>query len=273
MASRVRTLLRDLAPPLLVRALRRSVPPAIHFEGAFTRWDDARARAEGYEQASILDAVSAATSRVTRGEAVYERDSVLFDHVEHSWPMLAGLLWAAARDNGRLHILDFGGALGTSYRQNKAFLDHVADVQWGVVDQPDYVAIGKECFSTDKLKFFETIGAASAALRPNVVTLGATLQYLPEPFRIIDQLSATPARVMVLDRTSFSNLNEDTITIQRVTPPIYTASYPCWLFSKPTFERRIPGGWKVASWFDSADGATATSQGTELTFSGLILVR
>lgn len=41
-----------------------------------------------------------ATLKVKRGEAVFERDSVLFDEIQYSWPVTAALI-----RNGRLHLL------------------------------------------------------------------------------------------------------------------------------------------------------------------------
>ncbi len=273
MNSRIKDLLRDVSPPFLLRALRRPAPPGIAFEGEFAQWEDARARASGYEQASILEAVKTAALRVASGEAVYERDSVLFDHVELSWPMLAGLLWAAARNDGRLRVLDLGGSLGTSYRQNKEFLDSLVDVRWGVVEQPHYVATGREHFANETVKFFHTIAECADAIQPNVVLLGAALQYLPEPYAILRELSKTTAQVMIVDRTPFSDIGEDTITIQRVPPTIYMGSYPCWIFSGLSFESRLPSEWKTAAWFDCSDGGATTDLGLPLTFRGLVLTR
>jgi len=217
--------------------------------------------------------VKAATLRVARGDAAYERDSVLFDRVELSWPMLAGLLWTAARNDGRLRVLDFGGSLGTSYRQNREFLDDLLDVRWGIVEQPHYVETGRELFANGTLKFFHTIVECSAAIQPDIVLLGAALQYLPEPYTVLGELSETPARVMIIDRTPFADIGEDTITVQQVPPAIYTASYPCWIFSKRAFESRFPSGWKTAAWFECSDGATSTSLGFPVTFRGLVLTR
>ena len=42
------------------------------------------------------------------GEAVYERDSVLFDEIQYSWGLLAGLQKAALENDGKLCVLDFG---------------------------------------------------------------------------------------------------------------------------------------------------------------------
>jgi putative methyltransferase (TIGR04325 family) len=273
MNARIKNLLRNVAPPALVRALRRPAAPVIAYEGDFARWEDARGRAGGYDEASILDAVKTAALRVARGEAVYERDSVLFDHVELSWPMLAGLLWAAARNDGELRVLDFGGSLGTSYRQNKAFLDDLVAVRWGIVEQPHYVAAGREHFASETLSFFHTIAECTAALQPNVVLLGAALQYLPEPYTILQELSKTSAQVMILDRTPFSDIGEDTVTIQRVPPAIYTGSYPCWVFSRPAFESRFRSEWKSAAWFDCSEGETTTDVGLRLTYRGVVLTR
>ena len=44
--------------------------------------------------------------KVKKGEAVYERDSMIFDQIEYSWPVLFGLMWAAAQNSGYLKVLD-----------------------------------------------------------------------------------------------------------------------------------------------------------------------
>jgi putative methyltransferase (TIGR04325 family) len=39
--------------------------------------------------------------------------------------------------------LDFGGSLGSSYFQNKKFLDALRLVEWNVVEQENFVATGE----------------------------------------------------------------------------------------------------------------------------------
>ena len=70
-----------------------------------------------------------------RGEAVYERDSVIFDHIEYSFPVLCGLLRAAVEDDGKLNVLDFGGSLGSSYYQKKGFLAVCKHLRWSIIEQ------------------------------------------------------------------------------------------------------------------------------------------
>ena len=56
--------------------------------------------------------------KVKNGETVYERDSVIFDQIEYSWPVLTGLMCAAAQNSGCLKVLDFGCSLGSSNLEN-----------------------------------------------------------------------------------------------------------------------------------------------------------
>ncbi len=61
---------------------------------------DATAAATGYDTDEILARVLAATRAVVAGQAAFERDSVLFAHQAYSYPILAALLRAAARNGG-----------------------------------------------------------------------------------------------------------------------------------------------------------------------------
>ena len=51
----------------------------------------------------VLDA----SLKVKNGVAAFERDSVLFDEIEYSWPVTAELMHGAARSGGRVHVVDF----------------------------------------------------------------------------------------------------------------------------------------------------------------------
>jgi len=144
MNARVKAWLREWTPPRIAEAVRNSSRARITFEGPVPSWEEARIASGGYDDASILDKVRDATLKVKHGEAAYERDSVIFPAVAYTWPLLAGLMSTAALHDGRLSVLDFGGSLGSSYFQNRAFLDTLSDVSWGVVEQRHYVACGQE---------------------------------------------------------------------------------------------------------------------------------
>lgn len=95
--------------------------------------------------------------RVKRGEALFERDSVLFNEREYCWELLAALMWIAARHNGSLNIIDFGGSLGSTYYQYKCFFSSLKSVLWNIVEQPNFVGEGKRLFENESLKFHSSI--------------------------------------------------------------------------------------------------------------------
>src|SRR5262245_44680393 len=112
------------------RAILRPAPEEYGWHGDFADWAEAKRACSGYDSDVILERVKAALLKVKRGEAVYERDSVLFDSKQYSWPVLASLLWIASQHQNRLTVMDFGGSLGSSYFQNREFLGHLTGLRW-----------------------------------------------------------------------------------------------------------------------------------------------
>ena len=227
----------------------------IWFEGDFRTWEEAASRCSGYADGAILDKVLGATRKVILGEAAFERDSVAFDRTEYSWPLLAGLMWAAARTRGRLSVLDLGGALGSSYFQNRKFLQAIPEVRWHVVEQPHYAEAGRINVHEEHLFFYETIEASALEDRPNVIVLSSVLQYLPDPHSLLRDLLRVEAETIILDRTSYSTeSNKDVIKIQHVPRSIYLASYPCRFFVEDDLlEFFKANGYHLLEAFDSLD--------------------
>jgi len=257
-------------PPVFLEYLRPLLGRSIYFSGSYPDWESARSDASGYDNDLILERVKRALLKVKTGEAVFERDSVLFDHLEHSFPVLAGLLRAAVEHGNRLSVLDFGGSLGSSYFQCRSFLSVLNNLQWGVIEQPHFVRCGQEHFEDERLRFFETIDACISQMAPNVALLSSVLQYVQEPYRVLDELIRQGTPYILIDRTPFSDLSEDLITVQHVPPAIYKASYPCRVFGRRRFLERFRGSYELSAQFDGSDGS-ARVHGVEFTFDGMIL--
>ena len=179
---KLKALARALLPPIVADLARRHIAPA--WSGDYASWAEALAASSGYDAPAILDRVEAAALKVKRGEAVHERDSVVFDAIEYSWPLLSGLLWAAARD-GRLDVVDFGGALGSTYAQNRHFLQPLPSLRWSVVEQPHFVERGRRSFQDERLRFYESLEACLTENTPNVLVLSSVLQYLERPYDLL----------------------------------------------------------------------------------------
>lgn len=273
MSGSLKAIARELLPPVLLRALGRASRGPIRFTGDYASWDAASAVSSGYDLPAILERVKQAALKVKSGEAAYERDSVLFDRIEYSWPLLAALMWVAAANGGVLRVLDFGGSLGTGYFQNRKFLRGL-DVSWHVVEQPAFVRAGKEHFEGGELRFHESLDDAVATAPPDVIVFGASLQYLPDPYAVLARLASVDHRALVIDRTPFSRLDEDRIVVQHVPPEIYPATYPMRVFSRERFLRFLRDhGWTVIEHFDCAEGTRRTDRGLEFEFGGLLSSR
>jgi putative methyltransferase (TIGR04325 family) len=225
--NNLKSLTRDWLPPAIIRLVTHLRKGGIEFEGEYSTWDEAATQSTGYDSANILEKVLAATLEVKHGRAVFERDSVLFDEVEYVWPVIAGLMWAAAKNNGRLDVLDFGGALGSGYFQNRTFLDVLPQVSWSVIEQDHYVLAGLKYVQDKTLKFYSSINLCLAENKPNVALLSSVLEYLPDPITCLESVAKLGADIVIVDRTLISTSQTEIITTQKVNPKIFSATLPC----------------------------------------------
>lgn len=202
------------------------------WRGNYASWKEAEAVCSGYKSANILEKVKTATLKVKNGQAVYERDSILFNKIEYSWPLLANLLWIAGSNGNHLSVIDFGGSLGSSYFQNRLYLNRLKKVTWSVVEQPGFVAAGKKEIAGEQLDFFETTDAAQAAKGPHhVLLMSCVLPYIEKPFDLLKNLAGKNIPYIIIENTYFNTLPANRLTIQKVPPVFYDASYPAWFLN------------------------------------------
>lgn len=262
--------LRQFLPPLLYQWIRCRLSGGNHFSGPFSNWQNAAANASGYDQDFILAQVMKASQQVQAGQAAFERDSIAFDKLEFPWPVLTALLWAASGRPG-FTVLDFGGALGSSYYQCRSVLDKVPDLRWYVVEQANYVDAGRAHFQNETLRFQQSIAAVMAEAQTDLILLSGVLQYLPEPWQVLDELMATQAEFLVLDRSIMHSGTEDRAFVQHVPPSIYAASYPCWHLSEARLMAAVQGRYQLVSDFRSLAFPTLACHGAE--FKGYLFRR
>lgn len=228
------------------------------WHGNYDSWMAAQRSCTGYGSESILEKVRLSVTKVKDGKGVYERDSVLFNKIQYSYPVLAGLMWVAAINKGKLNVLDFGGSLGSTFYQNRVFLDSLESVHWCIVEQPEFVKIGVEQFSTDNIHFFKSVNECLESYAIDVVLFSSVLQYLEEPYKMLDKIKSLRINSLIIDRTPFVPGNER-ITIQKVNPLIYKASYPCWFFNEEKFINYVKPEYKLVLDFDAIDRANISS--------------
>jgi putative methyltransferase (TIGR04325 family) len=274
MKNKLLQIIVNILPPIFLKFMQRVVKRsgATQFKGNYKTWADALKDASGYDDNKILKEVLSATLKVKNGERAFERDSVLFDAIQYSWPVTAGLMRAAALQGGSLNVIDFGGALGSGYFQNREFLAGLKEVKWSVIEQSHFVRAGRDYISNTQLMFYDSIAESlnDSDSCPNVVLLSSVLQYLPDPWPIFEQLLCIGAELMIIDRTPFVARGcSELIKLQIVPSSIYEARYPLHYFVKADLIAKASKfGYRVISDFDSLD-----RMGSDAPWQGLLLCK
>ena len=202
----VRNFARLLLPPILFNGLRRLRDlylkrEAIRFVGDYRTWAEAEQASIGYSAPNILERTRCALLKVKNGQAPYARDSVVFDQVAYSIPVLAGLLRARSADGNRLSVLECGGSLGTTYFQCRDFLSPAGPFRWSVVEQPEHVKCGREEFADRRLQFYTSIDECFTHEQPDVSLLSGVIQCLQTV-----SFSQTPLSAAFLMSSSIARL-------------------------------------------------------------------
>ena len=263
----IKEVLRAISPPFLVNLYKKSTQRYGWF-GNYATWEDAIKESTGYETEAIADKVFEAALKVKKGEAAFERDSVTFDRMDYSWPLVSGILWNAALRGGKISVMDFGGSLGSTYFQLSRFLSGL-DVRWNIIEQGKFVALGKETLQDNRLRFYLSVQECLVEGSVDVILLSSVLPYVQEPYTVLAQLVALKPSCILVDKMPFLlEGKSDRITLQRVDPAIYPATYPAWFFNESKFLAFMKEDYDLVAEFQDADQANIPS-----VFKGFIYQR
>ena len=260
-----------MAPTFRSRVARlvTGAPEPLVFDDSFGSWEAAQAAAVGYDSSEIVDRVVRSTRAVLDGSALFERDGVVFSEPEYRWPVAYALAASAAR-HGELRVLDVGGSLGSVYWQHRGLLpDDVA--AWTVLEQSAFVD-QSQALNLDPLTFATDLTDGQQFGPWNVALMSSVLQYLPEPWEMLESILDTGVDCLVIDRTPFHTGPRDIPSLQRVPAHIYPASYPAWILSDARLQQALQG-WQIVASFPGIEPAMRTIRGVNFTWSGLIATR
>jgi putative methyltransferase (TIGR04325 family) len=247
MKEKTKIFLKLIIPPFLLNLVSKK--SNYGYFGNYKTWEDVEKMSTGYSSDEIINKVRLSALKVKNGEATYERDSVLFSKAEMSWPLLSGLLWIASQNNNSLELVDFGGALGTSYYQNRKFLNHLKSLHWHIVEQDKFVNIGKKEFTDNILDFYYTneLDSLINTKKPQVMVISSSLQFLPNPTIFIKNLPNLNIPYLIFDKIPFfvEPNTQNRLMLQKVPQKIYDASYPVWIFGENLFIKTITENYKL----------------------------
>ncbi len=240
------------------------------WENEYASYEEAKQFCQGYEAAHILEKVSDSLLKVKNGEAVYERDSVLFDELQHNWALIAILEKIAIEKNLRLNVVDFGGSLGSTFFYVKKIMPLQILLKWSIIEQQHYVDTGRKLFESEQLNFYYDLNDfKKKSPEQEVLLLSGVLQYLPESDNILQQLQSYGFDYIIVDRTSFVQDEQEFWTIQKVPESIYKAEYPCKFFNKEKFIQRL-SQYQVEHVFDAVYDANRTINGKNCVWEGML---
>jgi putative methyltransferase (TIGR04325 family) len=256
MSKSMRKYLKMIVPPILTDVLNNyfqaSQLPESGWFGNYSSWEEASAECSGYHSEIILEKVRSSALKVKNGEAVFERDSVVFNRIDYSFPLLTCLMWIAAQNKGKLNIIDFGGSLGSTYFQNYQLLKCLDELSWNIIEQPNFVSVGKKEFETHQLKFFTSIESCLEGDKPRAILLSGVLQYLEKPHDFLKNLICYNFEYIIVNRTSFIDDTKDKLTIQNIPEKIYSGSYPSWFFNFQHFMKVFENKYEIMFEFDDS---------------------
>lgn len=242
-----------MVPPSISQFYQRTIR-GYGFYGSYESWDEAVGLSTGYDSQIILEKVLDSTLKVAQGVFPYERDSVLFNKIHHSWPLLASLLWISSLSGNKLNIVDYGGSLGSSYFQNRFFLEHLCLFKWNVVEQEHFVVNGKKYLENNALKFHCSINDCFVGNDPNVILLSSVLPYVERPYDLLDIVIDAGFKYVIIDRTPCVAGDHDRLTVQNVPKNIYPAKYPAWFLSKNKLVNKLTDSYTMVAEFDALSG-------------------
>jgi len=218
------------------------------FLGRFKTFSLARLNVgEGYASSELLHKIINVNRLVLSGHIVQERDGVKLAVFENSIQINFYLLLEQALLNtNRVSVLDFGGGLGTTYRQFKFFTKQ--KVFWTIVEQHQLVAEGIANFSSEELTFTCEIPKTNY----DVVLFSAVLDFVEDPYAILVEVSSKISpNLIIVDRSLFHCGPEDFYTLKATAKHITNGNkYPVAWFSKERFVSRMEalGYNKVDEW-------------------------
>jgi putative methyltransferase (TIGR04325 family) len=253
--------IKSLLPPFLSKILTRISPYGFH--GNYI-WDEAIQMCKnGYREQEIIDKAFFQVEK-------FKMNQISTTINNRNIRLLAAILQSIISNNlfsERISITDFGGGMGNHYFALRKFLP-VRDLTWQVLELPQMVSYAKEKnMESSELKFQDSL---EEFRNTNIALASSSIQYCEKPNEIILNL-AKKAHFVILDRLPLcENLESDRLTIQRVNPSIYAASYPAWFLSERKFNNSCQeyGLELILRWDVPEDKVFL--DGNEIIYSGLL---
>lgn len=203
----------------------------VRYLGDYQDWDSAQKECNGYDDDVILNKVIYSMDKVLCGEAAWERDGFLFYEKKYIYSICAAILRCALQNNNKgVRVLDIGGALGSTYFQNRDYLADVKNLEYVVAEQDSFAEYGYQNLQDGILRFIRSGERYADYGKFDIVLMSASLQYIPQYKDILSKIISLKPRYIILDRMLISDRYR--ICKETVPEAIYKSSYPVMILEE-----------------------------------------
>jgi len=235
----VRKFLRNVRSSKHFSFTRVHGEPGISPSRVFSTWLEAleSCGSIGYASDIILERTINSTLQVLDGKKEYIRDSVAFDGIQYDYPVLFYISNLLYLNKKPLTVIDFGGALGSTFLMISKIYPDINCFDWNIVEQAQYVDAGRNLFGNiGSLSFWNSLSDLKNK-QPSLVLFSSVLMYLEDPKQILQQaMMMFPQSSILIDRTILHShpCATSSLSTQVVSKEIFgdEVSYPMWIFSK-----------------------------------------
>lgn len=242
---------KKLIPPFFVDIVVYFFNRRNKFDGIYDNWEDAKINSVGYNDDLILSKVISANRKCLNDNNLFERDSILFLNPQYSHFINTYLLFILSKSGrANLNVLDFGGALGTTYRQFKHIIKGEIIIKWGIIEQDKLLRIGENEFANDELYFISFDEILKSDKHFDVVIFSGVIEFLEKPFEILNSISLLNVDYVLIDRSSFWQGDEHLLS-NLIAAKQIGGSYPCYIFSEMCFNKEMSINWELINTWDS----------------------
>jgi putative methyltransferase (TIGR04325 family) len=208
----------------------------IKIKGSYRDWNKAILNSGTFQNNNIYLNSKKSFVKVLNGEAIFERDSVIFKEKKLNKPFIQLLEKTRnTKKNKFLKVLDFGGSFGSTYFQNKYFLSNEQNYQWDIIEQIKVVNFANKSLKINNLTFQKSLDLYLKNNKPDIVLFSSVIHYLEFPFDIIKKLIKKKIKYFLILKTPFFK-NDTDIRIQINPKYIYKADYPIRIFNEKLFK-------------------------------------
>lgn len=203
----------NILPPFIFSLIRDFLPVSLKSRGDYINFNHAltHCKNQSYENEDLVNIIYEKT--LLWKKKLQNEDKIILDY--NNLQILSSILIASTNNN--INLLDFGGSFGTHYFLLKYFLNKINKnllFSWNIIENSTIVRKSK-ILSTQDLKFFNSINEINYSDNVfDLVIISGVLQYLPEPFKYLDEIINTKSKYILINRIPLFDNNKSKIAVQ-----------------------------------------------------------